>query len=107
MRPGVWGAWLGALMGLGAGVVWAQSEALSIVQAGGPAAVQSGSSLPSAQSRRETAKANAGGTKYEITGVVINSVTGDPVPHCHLTPTLSESNAREGFGNLAVPCSGE
>ena len=103
MRPGVWGLWLGVLMGLGAGEVCARSGALPMVQAGGPAAVQSGSSLPSAQSRRETAKANAGGTKYEITGVVINSVTGDPVPHCHLTPTLSESNARGGFGNRQSP----
>jgi hypothetical protein len=42
------------------------------------------------------AKTAAAATHYEITGVVINSISRDPVPHCHLTPTL---NVRGGFGN--------
>jgi len=44
-------------------------------------------------------------THYEITGVVINSVGGDPVPHCHLTPTLTGSGqtGRGGFGNRQFP----
>ena len=33
------------------------------------------------------AKSGSAAPHYEITGVVINSVTGDPVPRCHLTPT--------------------
>lgn len=42
---------------------------------------------------------------YEITGVVINSVDGNPVPRCHLTPSLSGSNftGRGGFGNRQFP----
>jgi len=59
-----------ALTGLCVGVVDAQSPA-----------------------KAKTAAA-AAATHYEITGVVINSISGDPVPHCHLTPTL---NARGGF----------
>ncbi len=51
------------IAGLCAGVVLAQSPA---------------------GSKRE-AKPIPAGTKYEITGVVINSVSSDPVPHCHLT----------------------
>jgi hypothetical protein len=39
-------------------------------------------------------------TRYEITGVVINSVGGDPVPHCHLTATLTGSG---GGGNRQFP----
>jgi len=49
-------------------------------------------------------------TRYEITGVVINSVGGDPVPHCHLTATLTGSaqtgsgqTGRGGFGNRQFP----
>jgi hypothetical protein len=44
------------------------------------------------------AKAASPATHYEITGVVINSITGDPVPRCHLTPTL---NGRAGFEGRA------
>jgi Carboxypeptidase regulatory-like domain len=52
-----------------------------------------------AQSRRE-AKQSASATKYEITGVVINSVSGDTVSRCRLTATL---NQRGGFGNRQFP----
>jgi protocatechuate 3,4-dioxygenase beta subunit len=38
---------------------------------------------------------------YEISGTV-NSVHGDPVPHCHLTADL---NGRRGFGNRQFPAS--
>ena len=38
--------------------------------------------------------------RYEITGVVINSVGGGPVAHCHLAPALTE---RGGFGNRQFP----
>jgi hypothetical protein len=41
-------------------------------------------------------KQNAADLQYEISGAVVNSKDVDPVPHCHLTATLS---AREGFGN--------
>lgn len=47
--------------------------------------------------------------RYEITGVVINSVGGDPVPHCHLTPTLTgpgvtgPMTGRGGIGNRQFP----
>jgi hypothetical protein len=36
------------------------------------------------------AKHDSAATRYEITGVVVNNVNGDPVPHCHLTPSLTE-----------------
>ncbi len=52
-----------------------------------------------AQPRHET-KPVAVATPYEITGVVINNVGGDPVPHCHLTPSLM---ARAGFNNRRFP----
>ncbi len=35
-------------------------------------------------------------THYEITGVVINAVGGDPVPHCRLTPTLNDTRGFRG-----------
>src|SRR5215475_12409792 len=33
---------------------------------------------------------------YRITGVVINSLTGAPVPHCHLSPSLTQQQRRVG-----------
>jgi hypothetical protein len=44
-------------------------------------------------------------TRYEITGVVINNVNGNPVPHCHLTPSLTGPSvaARGGFGGRQFP----
>ena len=53
----------------------------------------------SAQTKRET-KSNSAGSHYEITGVVINNTTGDPVPHCRLTANLT---GRGGFGNRQFP----
>jgi hypothetical protein len=52
-----------------------------------------------AQTTHESAK------RYEITGVVINNVDGNPVPHCHLTPTLTgpSVNGRGGFGGRQFP----
>ncbi len=47
------------------------------------------------------AKQGSGGPRYEITGVVINSVDGSPVQHCHLTPSLV--GRRGGFGNRQFP----
>jgi hypothetical protein len=46
--------------------------------------------------------------RYEITGVVINSVNGNPVQHCHLTASLIGSpgrglSGRGGFGNRQFP----
>ncbi|MEO6806391.1 MAG: carboxypeptidase-like regulatory domain-containing protein [Edaphobacter sp.] len=41
---------------------------------------------------------SATSTHYEIAGVVLNSVDGSPVPHCHLTPSLNTTE-RRGFGN--------
>ena len=41
-------------------------------------------------------------THYEITGVVVNSVTGDRLPHCHLTANLL-GRAGSGFGNRQFP----
>jgi hypothetical protein len=40
---------------------------------------------------------------YEITGVVVNSVTGDRVPHCHLTANLNERTGSGRFGNRQFP----
>jgi hypothetical protein len=85
----VLGVCFAVLAGLCAGVGFAQSG----TQAGVPPAIQAGPQA-GAQSKRE-AKQSSAGIKYEITGVVINNVTGDPVPHCRLTPTL---NVRGGFG---------
>jgi hypothetical protein len=42
------------------------------------------------------------GTHYEITGVVVSSIDGSPVPHCRLTPTLV---AHGVFGNRRFPTS--
>jgi len=38
------------------------------------------------------------GASYQITGVVINSVTGNPVPHCHLYASLTLQNRGPGRG---------
>jgi hypothetical protein len=46
------------------------------------------------------AKHDSVATRYEITGVVINKVNGNPVPHCHLTPSLTEHG---GFSNRQFP----
>ena len=81
------------LVGLFAGVSHAQVvENLT----GAVASAQTG-----AQPRRE-AKQSASAIKYEITGVVINSVSGDPVSRCHLSATL---NQRGGGGNRQFPAS--
>ena len=44
-------------------------------------------------------------TRYGISGVVINSVNGNPVPHCHLTPSLAGPSVtgRGGSGNRQFP----
>jgi hypothetical protein len=73
-RGSVLGLFFAALTGLGAGVVHAQTAM---------------------QPKHET-KQSPVATKYEITGVVLNKVSGDPVPHCNLTPILT---GRGGFGN--------
>jgi hypothetical protein len=46
------------------------------------------------------AKHDSVAARYEITGVVINSVGGDPLPHCHLTPSLT---GRGEAGNRQFP----
>ena len=56
-----------------------------------------------AQTKRDSAAA-----RYEITGVVINSVNGNPVQHCHLTASLSGSPGgsvmgRGRLGNRQFP----
>jgi protocatechuate 3,4-dioxygenase beta subunit len=50
-------------------------------------------------------KHDSAATRYEITGVVINSVDGNPVVRCHLTPSLSGSSltGRGRFGNRQFP----
>jgi hypothetical protein len=55
-------------------------------------------------------KHDSAATHYEITGVVVNSVDGNAVPRCHLTPSLSVSSltgsslaGRGGFGNRQFP----
>ena len=73
-RGSVLGLFFAALTGLGASVVHAQTAM---------------------QPKHET-KQSPVATKYEITGVVLNKVSGDPVPHCTLTPILT---GRGGFGN--------
>jgi Carboxypeptidase regulatory-like domain len=51
--------------------------------------------------RRQTKQAPATDNKhYEISGVVVDSVHGNPVPHCHLTADLG---GRRGFGNRQFP----
>ena len=42
------------------------------------------------------AKHDSVAARYEITGVVLNSVTGSPVPRCRLTASLSGSQAGAG-----------
>jgi hypothetical protein len=56
----------------------------------------------SAQTRHETKQSSAT-AHYEITGVVINNVDGDPVPHCHLTANLAGRGGYGGFGNRQFP----
>lgn len=46
-----------------------------------------GEAQPTAQTKHEP-KQSSDATHYEITGIVISSAGGGPVPHCHLTPTL-------------------
>jgi hypothetical protein len=45
-------------------------------------------------------KHDSAATRYEITGVVVNGVDGNPVPRCHLTPSLT---VRGGAGNRQFP----
>jgi protocatechuate 3,4-dioxygenase beta subunit len=47
-------------------------------------------------------KQDSAATHYQISGTVIDSVHGDPIPHCHLTADL---NGRRGFGNRQFPAS--
>jgi hypothetical protein len=53
------------------------------------------------------AKQSSAATHYEITGAVINSIGGSPVPHCHLMPTLNNGRGglvnRPNFGNRQFP----
>jgi Carboxypeptidase regulatory-like domain len=58
--------------------------------------------LANAQSPKHESKPGPAATHYEITGVVINNVDGDPVPHCHLTPTLNGGRGG-GVGNRQFP----
>ena len=58
-----------------------------------------------AQTRTQTkpeAKHTIAVTHYEITGVVVSSLDGSPVPHCRLTPNLV---VRGGVGNRRFPAS--
>jgi hypothetical protein len=55
-----------------------------------------------AQTTQHPAKQDSAAIHYEISGTVINSVHGDPIPHCHLTADL---NGRRGFGNRQFPAS--
>src|SRR5258708_1787516 len=43
-------------------------------------------------------KHDSAATRYEITGVVINSVDGSPVSRCHLTPNLGGPRVGGGGG---------
>jgi hypothetical protein len=95
-RGDVLGVCFAVLAGLCAGVGLTQPGTQAEVQAGAPPLIQAGT-----QPKRE-GKQSSAGTKYEITGVVINNVTGDPVPHCRLTPTLNV-NVRGGFGRGQFP----
>jgi hypothetical protein len=55
-----------------------------------------------AQTRHET-KQSSTAVHYQITGVVINSIDGDPVPHCHLTANLAGRGGYGGNGNRQFP----
>ncbi len=49
-------------------------------------------------------KPTASATHYEITGVVVSSVSGDHVPHCHLNASLiGRGGSGGGFGNRQFP----
>jgi protocatechuate 3,4-dioxygenase beta subunit len=50
-------------------------------------------------------KHDSAATRYEISGAVINTVNGNPVPHCHLTPspTGPSVTGRAGFGGRQFP----
>jgi hypothetical protein len=64
-----------------------------------------GEAQPTAQTKHEP-KQSSDATHYEITGIVISSAGGGPVPHCHLTPTLigrGGPTGRGGFGNRQFP----
>jgi hypothetical protein len=67
-----------ALTGLWGGIVWAQSRTPP----------------------KPEIKHSANSTRYEITGVVVNSIDGSPVPHCRLTPNLVVSG---DFRNRRFP----
>src|SRR5207253_3301281 len=45
-------------------------------------------------------KPDAATARYEITGIVINSVNGNPVPRCHLSTSLSGSPGRSAAGRM-------
>jgi Carboxypeptidase regulatory-like domain len=60
-----------------------------------------GEAQPTAQTKHES-KLSSDTTHYEITGVVINSVGGDPVPHCHLTPNLVGRRGPVGRGGFGI-----
>jgi hypothetical protein len=58
----------------------------------------------SVQAKRETKSAVA--PRYEITGIVVSSIGGNPVPHCHLTPALigqGGGGVRRAPGNRQFP----
>ncbi len=79
--------------------LWTIFVALSSLYAG------AGEAQPTAQTKHES-KQSPNAMHYEITGVVINSVGGGPVPHCHLTPSLVGRGGRAGrggFGNRQFP----
>jgi hypothetical protein len=64
-----------------------------------------GEAQPTAQTKHEP-KQSSDATHYEITGIVISSAGGGPVPHCHLTPILvgrGGAMGRGGFGNRQFP----
>ncbi len=70
--------------------------------------VHAQSAQPPAQTRRQPRQSSASASTtsttstshYEITGVVVDSVHGDPVAHCHLTPSLV---GRGGSGGRQFP----
>jgi len=102
------GCWAGFAFAVAVAVVMGWCEGLMLAQA--PPEVQVGVS-PVVQAGRQVGtqtkregKQSSAGTKYEITGVVINSVSGDAVPHCRLTATLN--NARGGQANRQFPAPG-
>jgi hypothetical protein len=66
-----------------------------------------GVAMPQATVLAQT-KHDSEAARYEITGVVINSVNGNPVPRCHLTASLSGSpggsvTGRGRLGNRQFP----